>query len=769
MTSPVARVRGRLCRGLLAGLLLTWPTSVLAQPGTNAIAVADVASVDWVHKRTRLCFFGGPGGLAEKFKQAEEYGADMVEMLVFERTSKGAWHHSKLQPRDPELGEQDSIRDYVAGAHQRGMKALGVVQMPWNPWFLKAHPECFIRDTNDEKYRSYPPSERQGCFNSRFGQHMIDLVCEIAREYPIDGFTSDGFAASPICYCDACAELYRKETNASLPARVSIQDPEYRRYLPWRDQKFNEFTLRLQQALKGVRKDLAFGAWFWGKTRWQDNEVRRCSASLNLLLDLPMSEMFWDWGGDQGNTLVANFAYKWQTGAGRGRPTLYMPAHKGHGHERLHLPIVERDFRIYSALTGISASGALGMIHFADGYMSGALADVRQTFRLAREREPWLTNTRPVKYAALIYSEATDTFYATRDQPVSQYRPWGITKPPYPENTHRYLDRYLHHCYGAFRALTEEHLPVDVLQEWDVEQGLIDQYQVVVLPNTVVLSPAAQERLRRYVERGGGLVATYLTSLGDADGKLQTNFGLADLLQVSSFRGTENRTLAFADTRKPESSPDKLVFTNHPVVDDAVVRASLRTDPGEQLGLVSYVGKVAYVEAKPGVQLIMTRTAGGAEAKQPAGWSTEFGRGRVVYFPAAIDHAYFTVPVPYERRLLANAVRFVAGAVPEVEIRAPMSVYAAINFQPAQRRYVVHLLNESNSTANRALPSGDAPFREEILPVAGIELHFRNRAVKSVSVQPENRSLPLVSTDSGVSVRLPELGLHALVVAELSE
>ena len=87
------------------------------------------------------------------------------------------------------------------------------------------------------------------------------------------------------------------------------------------------------------------------------------------------------------------------------------------------------------------------------------------------------------------------------------------------------------------------------------------------------------------------------------------------------------------------------------------------------------------------------------------------GQGRSVYFAADIGQAYFIAPYQYQRRLISNAVRWAAGAnQPPVRVEAPLCVQAAFYTQKDGRRTVVHLLNEVNTTANRALP-GQQPFR----------------------------------------------------------
>ena len=61
----------------------------------------------------------------------------------------------------------------------------------------------------------------------------------------------------------------------------------------------------------------------------------------------------------------------------------------------------------------------------------------------------------------------------------------------------------------------------------------------------------------------------------------------------------------------------------------------------------------------------------------------------------------------------------------------------------------------------------DAPVREEIAPVSGIEILIRGRNVKRVAIQPGNKELKTTKTEDGILIKVPPVGLHAMVVAEM--
>jgi hypothetical protein len=142
------------------------------------------------------------------------------------------------------------------------------------------------------------------------------------------------------------------------------------------------------------------------------------------------------------------------------------------------------------------------------------------------------------------------------------------------------------------------------------------------------------------------------------------------------------------------------------------------------------------------------------------------GKGKVAYFAADIGQSYFTSPYQYERKLMGNAMRWAASDAPTVKVTAPMCVQSTFYQQDNGKRTIVHLLNEIDTTTNRALPEGAPSMREEIVPIADIKVEFRDTSITRVHLEPESQDLPIKKTADGVEVTVPKLMLHSMVIAE---
>src|SRR5262249_43717716 len=122
---------------------------------------------------------------------------------------------------------------------------------------------------------------------------------------------------------------------------------------------------------------------------------------------------------------------------------------------------------------------------------------------------------------------------------------------------------YLSHPLGAFRALMESHRPVRVLTEYALECNDLQGVRELVLPNVACLSDRAAGVIRRFVRGGGGVVATFETSLFDPLGARRSDFVFVDLFRAA-YAGTTH-VLA------REAAISLYVAGPHPVTADPAV------------------------------------------------------------------------------------------------------------------------------------------------------------------------------------------------------
>jgi type 1 glutamine amidotransferase len=469
-------------------------------------------------------------------------------------------------------------------------------------------------------------------------------------------------------------------------------------------------------------------------------------------IDVPSVELYWDVPGD---ALYQQFVYAFMQGVTRERGASVWIQPAAHGISGVSSPI-EIQLR---GLEGLP----WGVIpEFVES--TGREEYLRLHADNLKQRDPWLVKSEALSYIGIVASEQTRTLYAQGALPV-----------------------YFSHTLGAFRALFEKHWPIRILTEYDLEDANLRGVRVLVLPNVACLSNRAVEVVRRFVRQGGGLVATYETSLYDANFQRRPDFALADLFHAK-----------YVASHPVQQRTDGLTLTldsAHPIVADPIILARQNTSwrnpdgPPPDTGPLALVASATEVQALNGGEILARYHLPNRPDRYPALIASSYGKGRVVYFPASVDKGMFFYPDAYMRQMLANACRWVAQEVPPpAEVEGPLILAATFRRQPEQKRVVVHLLNHGSSWGMHSiyqklapLPEelqkqygfpdqselrGTWPIREEVIPIHDIRVICRVPGIRKATLQPGNRELPLQKIAGGVMVTVPKVEMHALVVFE---
>ena len=712
----------------------------------TVVAFEPVTIPEWVHGVTRMAFLT-PG----EVPRAAKAGVQVVHTNL-------VWPYYPLRRDGGGLDKDDAkkLRDLVDGCHKSGMKlVLGLPPFP-SVALAKDHPDWRIDPDGSGAAVKKPAKEddlgtRLGCNLGPWGDYLIDVCAELMQDYGIDGYSFDGNYHPRLCYCPACRDAYRAGMKRDLPAKADLDDVAYREYLVWRGERLEDHYRKMQQRLKKIDANAVLMSWTVNAGRYGHflHSPRAMPSRLNRLFDLPMQEWWLD-ETNFGASVVPAFGAAYLRATTGQRPSASEPylMSRGNPYGTDSFPVHERLTRTFLALTnGCQAPQSFGWHLHGDS--------TETTLQAIGKRERWLTRCEPLPWAALLVSEQTRQFYAYKD----------------------IADRYLPHLFGGFRAALEEHLPLTLLNDWDVDAKTLAKYRVVLLANAAALSDEQAETLRAYVKAGGGLVATAETSLCDALGRQRRDFALSDLFGVS-YRGRpkapekrtdldENFAVAVDDNYwKQRVGVARLAWTDHALVRD---RRLSELVPGKTATFRGPLVSVTEPKAANDVALRMTPEAW-KDPPLPAVIARSVGAGRVVYLASALDAALWSYAYPYQRRLLARALEWAAGGAFPISVTAPMCVQATYFKQTDKddRRLVLHLFNGVNTTANHGLPAMDVPLREETIPIHGIRVRFEKDVPKRFHIEPDGGEPKVTKDGAATVIELPPLDLHAILVGDLS-
>ncbi len=734
------------------------PRSIPEAPSTAPVP-------EWVHTRLRVGHLPGTGRMSAEFLKA---GYDVVTVNVLRK-----WDivgpSASLYPKEEVEAADRHMRQHVEACHAVGARAvfyIGPVQtFAFCPEFVKAHPD-WMRIRSDGK-----PDPKPNFANIRggFADWLLAQLAYLTRTYKVDGYWFDGYAPVHLhTYDEATRKAFReasggKEIPKPLddhPDRIMlfdpVRDPVAREYMAWHEKHFVDFAVTMRETIRKENPECVIYANHSANRTWYfpDMYMGEYPLQYSSAIDISSVELYWDVPGDP---LYQQFVYAFLQGITRGRGAAVWIQPSAHGISGISSPIEIQLRGLEGSPWGVTAE-------FVES--TGREEYLKLHVENVKAREEWWKKSEPIPYAGIVASEQTRALFSTAALPI-----------------------YFSHTLGAFKTLLEKHVPVRVLTELDLEDGNLQGVRALVLPNVACLSDRACEVIRRFVKAGGGLVASFETSLYAPSFKRRDDFGLGDLFRArykathTVGQRTENLYLS--------------ISAQHPVVDDPVIRSKQSTAwtnpegaPLDQ-GDLALVASATEVEALDGSQVLVRYHLNDpvkGKDRHPAVMASEYGLGRVVYFPASVDKAMFFYPDAFQRQLLANACRWAAREPPLVEVKGPLILTCTFRKQPEKGRTIVHLLNQSSSWGQHSiyqkiapLPEelrkqwgfpnqpemrGTWPVREEVIPLHDVKVICRIPGVTKATQQPENVPLELKAVPGGFEVVVPRVEMHTMVVME---
>ncbi len=719
-----------------------------------------VEPASWVYEGVQKAFIS-----ALENPETLKYIDELASMGVTVIHTAGPEPYYPLRHDNAKAGTEPKQRAILTAVYERmrshGMRiVIGI--SPYAPveivkqhpeWRLQSSPEAKPLDPNLDLTRPENVHLRSLSLITPYGDYLIENIAEILKDFKVDGISFDGNYHPMINFTPYDMELFEKETGREFPSKIDLSDMDYRIYLLWADGKLEDWYRRVHKRMREVNPQAATYTWTTNAGRYGHflTSPRVMSARMNLLFDCPVQEWWLD-EVNLGDSVVAAFGAAYVRAVTGGRTGASEPyvISRGNPYSGSGFPGHELTVRCLMAMT----NGSITPLMMPNG--TGREASAR-TMREIGRRKKWFVRSTQEPWAALLVSEQSRQFYA---------RGW-------------IMDRFLSHALGVFRVGWEEHLLITPITDWDLRPERLEPYKVLILPNAAALSDEQVTVIREFVKNGGGLVATCETSLFDEIGRPRGNFALADLFGVD-YQGRPaapvtrekldanfsivvddkywaNRTGA-AEMRWGAGDIQTDALINHPHMKDIV--------NGVQASFKGPLVKMS--DARPPMKRAMIMFPAGLDPI-PAVVMGECGKGRVVYMAAGFDAANYSYGYPYERLVMAQAIRWAAREPVPVAIEAPMCIQATVFRQKdkAGERLIVHLFNGINTTSSHGLPEVDVPLREEAVPVAGIRVRFRGINPKRIHLEPEGIDLTAVRDGEWLEVAVPALEIHSMVVAEL--
>jgi len=314
------------------------------------------------------------------------------------------------------------------------------------------------------------------------------------------------------------------------------------------------------------------------------------------------------------------------------------------------------------------------------------------------------------------------------------------------------------HMQGMYHTLIEGHTPFEMINADVLDSEHLKPFKLLILPNITRLSNLQCDQLRKFVEGGGSLLATFETSLYDEEGNPRTDFGLSDLFGVSYDNGVEGPMQNSYLRLRSDPATNKF----HPVLEgleDAVriINGIYRVKVKPRIEFPSPVTLIPTYPDLP-MEDVYTRIP---DTDIRELYLREIGKGRVAYINWDIDKSFWQYLALDHGKLLNNTIRWALNEDPIVTVKGPGLIETTIWRQ--KNSMSVHLVNMTNPMMMKG------PFRELIPVDAEVSIKVPEK-VKVTGVHlPMREKDPQYTVNNGrITLKVTQISDHEIIGIDLA-
>jgi hypothetical protein len=625
----------------------------------------------------------------------------------------------------PALGQRDILAETIAAAKPRGIRVVPYVstghKLAWT-MVTRDHPEYAQRTSpGGGPARSHMfAGEDHGtvCWNTPYRKAYLDLIERLARDYEIAGMYFDTWTAGyfwpgrAICYCDGCRNGFRKASGAELPWHERDEDytpaeaVTIERYHAWYHEVLVDTVQQVRKIVKS-HKNIPLIYNIANPLRMAVQDPRILAAMDGFLYE-------------RGNSILER-AEGVSLARAAGLGVWPYVGEYNNWPRTIHNGLDFQQQIFTTAMFGGAPILALpwGYVNHPEnrGY-------VEYPFGVIQRHEKEFAGFENYPYAAVVYGARTPPGHA-------QSGTWWKTD-------------VRSSSLGAFAACLYGHVQVSSVHEQILDDpARLKRYRVLYLADFTHLSESRIRNIKDFVRDGGGLLATYATSLYDgseeesgkrfsrigahimraygsslvdAPAKRLERFALEDLLRAAPIEPSGELAETVANYRSMTGGPYDLYLAGRP-----------KPTTADLTPLWTYLPVKALDGGEVWKDIV---TGDGMRPILPGVIISQYGKGRVVYSASALESLFLQQNSRAVGGLLRELVVKAAGEPPPYQVEAPAALIANLTYKGD-----VQVLHMTNWTGNKLERPGT--IENYLAPVENVRIRLaipEGRRVRSVSL-----------------------------------
>ena len=679
---------------------------------------------------------------------AVRINANVLNLMVVNEWGQAYWPSPHL-PMQPELDGEDRVGPVVKLARQAGLHCSAMWGPTAAPCLAERHPDWAARTREGKKHGWGFRGDQKWymlCMNSPYEDLVNEVVDQLLGDYDIKLLALDYYYQEP-CWCEYCRQRCLTDTKFD----IFSDRPPYGRedaHRRWQNQRVEAQVLRLSEM------------------------VERHGAALAHYKVVP------------------------------GTHVIFNEPHTGD-----MLDLRDKGLMIRRDTAEAQATGRASVIctpyghHYYIGW-SKPPVHMRQEFRVigAHGSSPWavmwdweiLRDPRGLEPLGTVFDELKSTAdLMERARPLPHVALLFTRRTPAGDGEH-VIEEHGDALKGFYDALTRAHVPFEVVCDDMITDEGLREHSTLVLPNVTCLSDAQIDTIRRFVSKGGHLIATFDASRYTTEGWSRYEFGLSDVFGVRHLAEFET-DWCYLTPRESHSilaHLDSEMGVPHGDIwrlrrEMAEQEAGLSSLDAIRAGRAARTGRHLKVEAAPGTQVIanvcdarkprgtyfikdIVPPIPGKDTGYPAIVINRFGRGSCVYFAGQPDRLFQRQGHPDYEEMLVRSVEWLSDK-PAVRVEAPNTIEATY-WRVDDRSYLIHLINHTHDAifpapaTGEKMPASREVFRaiRHVVPVHEVKIHLEAEPVSVETLVGSSQ----MSVD-GMVVALDRLDEYAVLRVEL--
>ncbi|MCL2518127.1 MAG: beta-galactosidase trimerization domain-containing protein [Oscillospiraceae bacterium] len=617
--------------------------------------------------------------------------------------------------RHSEAEKRDVYGSAVEACRKRGINVVGYLNSLATA-IGKIHPEWLVSHDGQ-------PNGKHGrylncCINTPYRKFFLDIVREMCSKYEIDGLWVDmiGYWTPKMCDCPFCREQFFEKTGHEMPDKVNWYDPVWVELVRFREDSITSYARDIVNTAKTARPGILVEL--------------QCAPILSgpyIGLDQNYYAITDCCAGDfytqrDGCNVISRMLYKLSPNL----PFEYMATRCADlSYHTLFKPIEELTAQACAALL---YGGSFLFIDAIDPD-GGMNADFYKRISVLKDYvEPF---TKYVDYEGIALRDVA--VYMNFDSFIN------VSNNNTPYIGHPALSTRLHQIN---RALSREHIDYDILTRKNI--GELQNYKVIILPDLPMLNEEEVAAIREYVNNGGKIYISGMTSLLRNDGVLMDNFMLADVIGAD-YNGSHE----MFPTYIVPVNENKKIFDNYTEKYPHMLNSTQhKITPREGTEVIAKV-KLPYSNADNMTDFITALSnPPWTDTDSPSIIKNKFGKGEVIYSSGVIEDS----PQRDNLKLFTNLIKSLHSK-PRVKITAPDCIDYTI--YKRESSYCVGILNHQMEN----IPA---------LPVYNITVKFN--LDKDVTVQKvfkaNGRKVKYSVYKNWITFKIKKLELFEMIIIE---